>query len=233
MAKRGKRYRGIVEKTKGAEPLSPQRAAAALKETANAKFDETVDVAVRLGVDAKKGEQMVRGTVALPHGSGKNVRVAVFARGERASEAEQAGADIVGAEDLVQRIDGGWKDFDVLVATRDMMPIVGRLGKKLGPRMPNPKSGTVAEDVAKVVRDLKGGRVEFRMDKAGIIHVPIGKASFPADHLAENLSAFLAALARARPPSAKGQFVKKISLSATMGPSVPVDPALALESTER
>jgi len=233
MAKHGKRYRSAVEKIKLSESLSPQQAAAALKETASAKFDETIDAAVRLGVDAKKGEQMVRGIVALPHGSGKKVRVAVFARGERASDAEQAGADVVGAEDLVQRIDQGWKEFDVLVATRDMMPIVGRLGKKLGPRMPNPKSGTVAEDVAKVVRDLKGGRIEFRMDKAGIVHAPIGKASFPAEHLAENLSAFIAAVSRARPPSAKGQFIKRISISATMGPSIAVDPGLALESAER
>jgi large subunit ribosomal protein L1 len=233
MAKHGKRYRSAVEKIKLSESLSPHQAAAALKETASAKFDETIDAAVRLGVDAKKGEQMVRGTVALPHGSGKKVRVAVFARGERASDAEQAGADVVGAEDLVQRIDQGWKEFDVLVATRDMMPIVGRLGKKLGPRMPNPKSGTVAEDVAKVVRDLKGGRIEFRMDKAGIVHAPIGKASFPAEHLAENLSAFIGAVSRARPSSAKGQFIKRISISATMGPSIAVDPGLALESAER
>jgi len=233
MAKRGKRYRATLEHVKSRDPLAPQDAVAALKATATAKFDETIDIAARLGVDSKKGEQMVRGTVVLPHGSGKQVRVAVFARGERAAEAEQAGADVVGAEDLVQRIDQGWKDFDILVATRDMMPIVGRLGKKLGPRMPNPKSGTVSEDVAKVVRDLKGGRIEFRMDKAGVVHAPLGKASFPAEHLLENLTAFVSALSRARPPSVKGQFIKKLSVSAAMGPSVQVDPALATEAAER
>jgi len=232
MAKAGKRYREALGKVNRSEALPPQDALKMVKEAAAAKFDETVDIAIRLGVDAKKGEQMVRGTVILPHGTGKSPRVAVFARGERAAEAEQAGADVVGAEDLVKRIDEGWREFDILVATRDMMPTVGRLGKKLGPRMPSPKAGTVTEEIGKTVRELKGGKVEFRMDKAGIVHQAIGKVSYPVEHLTENFSVLVAAVSKARPPAAKGQFVKKISLSSTMGPSVTVDLAIASQAEE-
>jgi len=232
MAKVGKRYRASAEGIDKDKPLEPQVALALAKEKANAKFNETVEVAVCLGVDASKGEQMVRGTVSLPHGSGKTPRVVVFARGEQAQQAEQAGADLVGAEDLVAKIDGGWKDFDILVASREMMRIVGRLGKKLGPRMPNPKSGTVSDEMAKTVTELKKGRVEFRMDKGAVVHVPIGKASYSVEQLNENLATFMAALLKARPASAKGQFLRKITLSTTMGPGIPVDPTLAREMGE-
>jgi large subunit ribosomal protein L1 len=204
----------------------PAREALALvKQLANAKFPETVEVAIRLGVDAKKGEQMVRGTLALPHGTGKTTRVAAIAAGENAAAARDAGADEVGAEDLIQRIDQGWREFDVLIATRDMMRLLGPLGKKLGPRMPNPKAGTLTDDIGRTVRELKGGRVEFRMDKAGIIHMPVGKASFEVAQLEENLAALIAAVSRAKPSGSKGQFLRKITLSSTMGPGILVDPS--------
>ena len=227
MGKHGKRYESAVATIERDGPASPEQALRRVKEMASAKFDETVDLAIRLGVDAKSGEQMVRGTVNLPHGSGKSPRVVAFARGEAATAAEQAGADIVGGEELVAKIEGGWKDFDVVVAARDMMRIVGRLGKRLGPRMPNPKAGTVGEDLGKIVRDLKGGRVQFRMDRAGNVHSPIGTASFSLDQLNENFGTLLLAVMRARPASAKGQFVRKITVSSTMGPSVDIDPAQA------
>jgi len=227
MGKHGKRYEAAVATLERAELASPEEALRRVKEMASAKFDETVDVAIRLGVDTKSGEQMVRGTLNLPHGSGKSPRVIAFARGEAAAAAEQAGADVVGAEELVAKIEGGWKDFDILVAARDMMRVVGRLGKRLGPRMPNPKAGTVGDDLGKIVRDLKGGRVQFRMDRAGNVHVPIGKASFSAEQLAENFSALLLAVVRARPSSAKGQYLRRVSVSSTMGPPVHVDPVQA------
>jgi len=227
MGKHGKRYEAAVATLERAELASPEEALRRVKEMASAKFDETVDVAIHLGVDTKSGEQMVRGTLNLPHGSGKSPRVVAFAKGEAAAAAEQAGADVVGGEELVAKIEGGWKDFDILVAARDMMRLVGRLGKRLGPRMPNPKAGTVGDDLGKIVRDLKGGRVQFRMDRAGNVHVPIGKASFSAEQLAENFSALLLAVVRARPSSAKGQYLRRVSVSSTMGPPVHVDPVQA------
>jgi len=227
MGKHGKRYQTAVATLERQELASPREALQRVKETASAKFDETVDVAIRLGVDAKSGEQMVRGIVTLPHGSGKSPRVVAFARGEAAQAAEEAGADLVGAEDLVAKIEGGWKDFDVLVAARDMMRVVGRLGKRLGPRMPNPKAGTVGEDLGRIVRDLKGGRVQFRMDRGANLQVPMGKVSYTVEQLEENFGTFILAVLRARPASAKGQFIRRIAISSTMGPSILVDPTQA------
>jgi large subunit ribosomal protein L1 len=227
MGKHGKRYQTAVATLERQELASPREALQQVKETASAKFDETVDVAIRLGVDAKSGEQMVRGTVTLPHGSGKSPRVVAFARGEAAQAAEEAGADLVGAEDLVAKIEGGWKDFDVLVAARDMMRVVGRLGKRLGPRMPNPKAGTVGEDLGRIVRDLKGGRVQFRMDRGANLQVPMGKVSYTVEQLEENFGTLVLAVLRARPASAKGQYIRRIAVSSTMGPSVLVDPTQA------
>ena len=225
MAKRGKRYRAALQAIERGRLYPAAQAMELIKQTASAKFDETVEVAVRLGVDARHGDQMVRGTVTLPHGTGKPPRVAAIAQGEKAQEAEAAGADAVGGEDLVAKIDEGWREFDILVATRDVMRMVGRLGKKLGPRMPSAKSGTVSDEIGKTVRDLKGGKVEFRIDKAGIIHLPIGRGSFSAEQLAENLTALVGALIKARPASAKGQYLRRIAVSSAMGPSVFVDPA--------
>jgi large subunit ribosomal protein L1 len=195
------------------------------KRVAHAKFDETVELAVRLGVNPKHADQMVRGAVLLPHGTGKSVRVIVFAKGEKEREAREAGADIVGAEDLVEKIQGGWLEFDTAVATPDLMGQVGRLGKVLGPRglMPNPKVGTVTFDVARAIREVKAGKVEFRVDKAGNVHVPVGKRSFQAGHLAENASAIIEALVKAKPAAAKGQYLRSITVSTTMGPGVHVD----------
>jgi large subunit ribosomal protein L1 len=199
----------------------------AVKDSANAKFNETVEVAIRLGIDPRQGDQMVRGSLVLPHGTGKSPRVAVFARGENATAAEAAGADVVGAEDLVQKIDEGWKEFDVLVATRDMMGLVGRLGGKLGPRMPNPKAGTVTDNVEQTVRDLKGGKAAYRVDKAANIHVPIGKVSYSVEQLQENFLALLLVLIRAKPASSKGHYLRKITVTSTMGPSFKIDTSLA------
>jgi large subunit ribosomal protein L1 len=198
-----------------------------VKERANAKFDETVGIAMNLGVDPKHADQMVRGVVNLPHGTGRVLRVAVFARAAKADEAKAAGADIVGAEDLVAAIQGGTIAFDRCVATPDMMPLVGRLGKILGPRglMPNPKVGTVTMDVAGAVKASKGGAVEFRAEKAGIVHGSVGKASFAPDKLAENITAFVDAVAKAKPQAAKGTYIQRVALSSTMGPGVKVDPA--------
>jgi large subunit ribosomal protein L1 len=198
-----------------------------VKERANAKFDETVEIAMNLGVDPKHADQMVRGVVNLPHGTGRVLRVAVFARAAKADEAKAAGADIVGAEDLVAAIQGGTIAFDRCVATPDMMPLVGRLGKILGPRglMPNPKVGTVTMDVAGAVKASKGGAVEFRAEKAGIVHGSVGKASFAPDKLAENITAFVDAVAKAKPQAAKGTYIQRVALSSTMGPGVKVDPA--------
>ncbi|HET7099518.1 MAG TPA: 50S ribosomal protein L1 [Terriglobia bacterium] len=196
-----------------------------IKKAAFAKFDETVEVAMSLGVDPKHADQMVRGTVVLPHGLGKATRVVVIASGEKVREAREAGADEVGAEDMVQKIQGGWMEFDAVVATPDMMKSVGRLGKILGPRglMPNPKTGTVTLDVAKAVTELKAGKVEFRVDKTGIIHCAVGKVSFDPEKLADNAKALIASVVRAKPASAKGRYVKNIVISSTMGPGVPVD----------
>jgi large subunit ribosomal protein L1 len=203
-----------------------------IKARANAKFDETVEVAMNLGVDPKYPDQQVRGVVSLPNGTGRSARVAVFARGAKAEEAKAAGADIVGAEDLFETINGGKIDFDRLIATPDLMAVVGRLGKVLGPRglMPNPKVGTVTMDVTKAVKDAKGGAVEFRVEKAGIIHAGVGKASFTEEQIRQNVKAFVDAVAKAKPSGAKGTFVKKVAISTTMGPGVRIDPANALAS---
>jgi len=229
MAKSGKRYEAAAAAVRqagaGNGALSLADAIALAKANAKAKFDETLDLAVRLGVDPKHADQMVRGTVVLPHGTGKSVRVLVFAKGEKEKEARDAGADHVGAEDLVERIQGGWLEFDRAIATPDVMGLVGRLGKVLGPRglMPNPKTGTVTFEVGKAVREFKGGKIEFRVEKAGIIHVPFGKASFPAERLQENAMAVLEALVRAKPSAAKGRYLKGVSVSSTMGPGIAVD----------
>jgi large subunit ribosomal protein L1 len=227
MATHGKRYDQALKKVTITEAVAPGAAFEAVKNTATAKFNETVEVAIRLGVDPRQSDQMVRGSVVLPHGTGKSPKIAAFARGENAEAAQAAGADVVGAEDLVAQIDGGWKDFDILVATRDMMGIVGRLGRKLGPRMPNPKAGTVTDNIAQTVKDLKGGKAAFRVDKAANIHVPIGKVSYSVEQLEENLNTLIAALMRAKPASSKGHYLKKISVSSTMGPSFKIDPAAA------
>ncbi len=196
-----------------------------VKERATAKFDETVEIAINLGVDPRHADQMVRGVVKLPHGTGRSLRVAVFARGSKADEALEAGADVVGAEDLAERVQKGEIDFDRCIATPDTMPIVGRLGKILGPRglMPNPKLGTVTQDVAQAVADAKGGSIEFRVEKAGIIHSGVGKASFSEEQLVDNLRAFVGAITRAKPSGAKGTYLKRVALSSTMGPGVKID----------
>jgi large subunit ribosomal protein L1 len=222
MAHEGKRVRAAREGVDRLKLYSLDEALELVKGRATAKFDETIEVAMNLGVDPRHADQMVRGVCQLPNGSGRQVRVAVFARGAKADEALAAGADIVGAEDLVERVQGGTIDFDRCIATPDLMPLVGRLGKVLGPRglMPNPKVGTVSMDVAGAVKAAKGGAVEFRVEKAGIVHGGVGTASFPADKLAENIRAFADAVVRAKPTGAKGTYVQRIALSSTMGPGV-------------
>ena len=229
MAKVAKRVRAAREAVAGKENLSIEEAVSLIKSLSGAKFDETVEIAMNLGVDPRHADQMVRGVVGLPNGTGKTVRVAVFARGPKAEEAQAAGADIVGAEDLMETIQGGTIEFDRCIATPDMMPIVGRLGKILGPRnlMPNPKVGTVTMDVAQAVKDAKGGQVQFKAEKAGVIHAGVGKVSFDVDKLAENIRAFVSAVAAAKPAGAKGTYMKKIAISSTMGPGVTVDVAQA------
>ena len=233
MAKIGKRIRAAREAFAGKEDLSVEEAVALVKANATAKFDETIEIAVNLGVDPRHADQMVRGKVSLPAGTGKEVRVAVFARGEKADEAKAAGADIVGAEDLMETIQSGKIDFDRCIATPDMMPIVGRLGKILGPRnlMPNPKVGTVTPDVKGAVEAAKGGEVQFKVEKAGVVHAGIGKASFDADKLAVNVRAFVDAVAKAKPSGAKGTYMKKVALSSTMGPGVSVDVSSAMSAS--
>ncbi len=225
--KRSKAYRAAAENIDEAQLYTPEQAVALVKEGAHAKFDETVEVSMRLGVDPRKADQMVRGTVNLPHGTGKTARVLVFATGDRAAAAEAAGADEVGADELVEKVSGGYLDFDAVVATPDMMGKVGRLGRVLGPRglMPNPKTGTVTMDVAKAVTDIKGGKIEFRVDRHSNLHLIIGKASFTAADLADNYFTALEEILRHRPSATKGRYVKKITLSSTMGPGVQVDPA--------
>ena len=224
MAKLGKRTRAAREAFEGKADLSVEEAIELVKANATAKFDETVEIAMQLGVDPRHADQMVRGVVGLPNGTGKTVRVAVFARGPKADEATAAGADIVGAEDLMETIQGGKIEFDRCIATPDMMPIVGRLGKVLGPRnlMPNPKVGTVTMDVAQAVKDAKGGQVQFKVEKAGVVHAGVGKVSFDAAKLTENIRAFVDAVAKAKPAGAKGTYMKKIAISSTMGPGVTV-----------
>ena len=232
MGKIGKRAREARKAVEGRENVSVEEAVALVKANAKAKFDETVEVAMNLGVDPRHADQMVRGKVTLPNGTGRTVRVAVFARGPKADEAREAGADIVGAEDLMETVQGGTIEFDRCIATPDMMPIVGRLGKVLGPRnlMPNPKVGTVTMDVAQAVSDAKGGEVQFRAEKKGVVHAGIGKASFDEAALAQNLRAFVDAVAKAKPSGAKGSYMRKVSLTSTMGPSVTVDVASATAS---
>lgn len=226
MAKPGKRYEGAAEAVKQAGTCDLVKAIEVVKSNARAKFDETVEMAVRLGVDPKHADQMVRGTVVLPHGTGKSVRVLVFTKGEKEREARDAGADHVGCEELIEKIQQGWLDFDRAIATPDVMGQVGRLGKVLGPRglMPNPKTGTVTFDVGRAVREFKGGKIEYRVEKAGIIHAPFGKASFTHNQLYDNAMALLDALVRAKPASSKGRYLKGIAVSSTMGPGVKVDP---------
>jgi large subunit ribosomal protein L1 len=230
MAHQGKRIRNAREGIDRTRLYPLAEAIALLKGRANAKFDETVEVAMNLGVDPRHADQMVRGVCNLPNGSGRTVRVAVFARGAKADEARAAGADVVGAEDLVERVQGGAIDFDRCIATPDMMPLVGRLGKVLGPRglMPNPKVGTVTMDVRGAVDAAKGGAVEFRVEKAGIVHAGIGKASFDEQKLVENIRAFADAVAKAKPTGAKGTYIQRIAITSTMGPGVKVDPATVL-----
>ncbi|MFN3642003.1 MAG: 50S ribosomal protein L1 [Gemmobacter sp.] len=225
MAKLSKRAKAAEALFEGKANLTVEDAVALIKKAASAKFDETVEVAMNLGVDPRHADQMVRGVVTLPNGTGKTVRVAVFARGAKADEARAAGADIVGAEDLMETIQSGKIEFDRCIATPDMMPLVGRLGKILGPRnlMPNPKVGTVTMDVATAVRNAKGGEVQFKVEKAGVIHAGVGKVSFEPEKLAENVRAFVDAVTRAKPPGAKGAYLRKVSLSSTMGPGVSVD----------
>ena len=226
MSKNSKAFRAAAEKIDADSLYAPLQATALAKESGSTKYDSTVDVSMRLGVDPRKADQMVRGTVNLPHGTGKTARVLVFATGANADAAREAGADFVGADELVDKVNEGWLDFDAVVATPDMMGKVGRLGRVLGPRnlMPNPKTGTVTPDVAKAVGDIKGGKIEFRVDRHANLHFVIGKASFSAEQLADNYGAALDEILRIKPASSKGRYVKKITVSTTNGPGVPVDP---------
>lgn len=228
MKRRSRAYRGKAEKIKTGKLYTPQEAVSLVKGLSNASFDETFEVAIRLGVDPRRADQMVRGTIMLPKGTGKEVKVAVFAQGEKAAEAEKAGADFVGGEDLVEKVQGGWTEFDTAIATPDMMSMVGRLGKILGPRglMPNPKSGTVTFDIQKAVRDSKGGRLEYRIDKQANVHLLLGKTSFSEEDILENYQAVLEEIIRVRPAAAKGRYLKSITFSSTMGPGVTVDPSV-------
>lgn len=223
----GKKMKAAMEKVEAGKEYSLEEAVGLVKKMSYAKFDETVDLAFNLGVDPRKSDQMVRGTVVLPHGSGKSVRVLVFAKGEKEKEARDAGADFVGAEDLVEKINKGWLDFDKVVATPDIMGVVGKLGKVLGPRglMPNPKLGTVTFDVGKAVREIKAGKVEYKAEKAGVVHVPIGKVSFEEQKLIDNARAIIDSVNKAKPSTSKGKYVKKLSISSTMGPGLKIDPS--------
>lgn len=225
MGRAGKRYEAAAEAAKQVGSCDLARAIGVVKSNARGKFDETVELAVRLGVDPKHADQMVRGTVVLPHGTGKGVRVLVFAKGEKEKEAREAGADHIGCEDLIEKIQQGWLEFDRAIATPDVMGLVGRLGKILGPRglMPNPKTGTVTFDVGRAVREFKGGKIEYRVEKAGIVHAPFGKASFTENQLLDNAVALLEALVRAKPASSKGRYLRGVAISSTMGPGVKVD----------
>src|SRR5438128_1615037 len=232
MSKHGKRYREIRDKVDSTRLYDPIEALLLIKEVSTTKFDETIECHVRTGVDPRHADQMVRGSIVLPEGTGKQLRVLAFAQGEKAREAEEAGADYVGADDLIQRIQGGWLEFDVAVATPDVMGAVGRLGRILGPRglLPNPRTGTVSMDIGRLIREVRAGRVEFRVDRTAVIHVPIGKASFTEDRLRTNLSALVDAVVRAKPQAARGQYIRSVTLAPTMGPGVKLDiaPTLAL-----
>ncbi len=224
----GKKFKAAAALVDPNKRYGLEEAIALVKKTAHAKFDETVDLAVNLGVDPKQADQMVRGTVVLPHGTGKQVKVLVFAKGEKEKEARDAGADFVGAEDLAEKIQKeGWTGFDTVVATPDIMGLVGRLGKVLGPRglMPNPKTGTVTFDVAKAIKEIRAGKVEYRVEKAGIVHVPVGKASFDENKLLDNARTVLESILKAKPSSSKGKYLKTVAVSTTMGPGIKMDPA--------
>src|SRR4249920_829901 len=225
MSGNGKSYRAALAKLDRSQRYLLEDGLRLVKETARAKFDETVEMAVRLGVDPRQADQNVRGTVSLPHGMGKTVRVLAFAKGEKEKEAQEAGADFVGSEDLIKKISEGWFDFDKTVATPDMMAAVGRIGKVLGPRglMPNPKTGTVTADIGKAVKEIKAGKVEFRVDKTGIIHAPVGKMSFKSDSLVANAHALVDSIVKAKPAAAKGKYLKSVTVSSTMGPGVRID----------
>lgn len=227
MARRGKGYTDAAATIDRATPLTPTEALEVVRERAYAKFDETVEVAIRLGVDPRHADQIVRGTVVLPEGTGRTMRILVLAEGDKAREAEEAGADFVGTE-YVEKVEGGWLDFDVAIATPDLMRDVGKLGRILGPRglMPTPKAGTVTTDVGRAVSEAKAGRIEFRVDKFGNVHAPIGKVSFERSQLESNLEALMDAVKRARPSAAKGAYIKRVTVSSTMGPGVPIDPSL-------
>lgn len=232
--KRGKAYQEASKKIERNKLYDPEEALNLVKEMASAKFDETVEAHVKLGVDPRHADQQVRGTVSLPHGTGKTLKVLVFAKGEKVKEAELAGADHVGAEDLAEKIQGGWFDFDVAVATPDMMAVVGKLGKILGPRglMPNPKAGTVTFDVERTIKELKAGRIEYRVDKTSIVHVPIGRVSFEVEKLQDNLNAFAEALIKAKPAAAKGQYMRSVNICSTMGPSVKINPMILIAANK-
>ena len=225
MSEKGKNYRAALNKVDRNQRYLLEDSLRLAKETARAKFDETVEMAIRLGVDPRQADQNIRGTVTLPHGMGKSVRVLAFAKGDKEKEAQDAGADFVGSDELIKKISEGWLDFDKAVATPDMMGAVGRIGKILGPRglMPNPKTGTVAMDIGKAVKEIKAGKLEFRVDKAGIIHVPVGKASFGPEQLIDNAKAVLGSIIRAKPASAKGNYIRGVTVATTMGPGIKID----------
>ncbi|MFP4662108.1 MAG: 50S ribosomal protein L1 [Halanaerobiales bacterium] len=227
MAKHSKRYKETIEKVDREKLYDSKSAFGLVKETSTAKFDETVELHAKLGVNPKHADQNIRGTVVLPNGTGREVTVAVFAKGEKVKEAEDAGADFVGSDELAEKIEGGWLDFDVAVATPDMMSVVGKLGRVLGPQglMPNPKAGTVTFDIGKAVKEIKAGKIEYRVDKAGIVHLPIGKVSFSEEELLENFKVIMDTLVKERPAAAKGKYLRSLSVSSTMGPGVKVDTA--------
>lgn len=230
MPKKGKKYLNALEKIDRNHLYEPDEALNLVKEIAPANFDETVEVSVRLGIDPRHADQQVRGAVVLPHGTGKTRKVLVFAKGDKATEAADAGADYVGAEEMVKKVQEGWLDFEVAVATPDMMSMVGRLGKILGPRgmMPNPKTGTVTFDIERAVKEIKAGKIEFRADKTGIVHAPIGKVSFPVEKLKENYTTLIETLIKARPAAAKGQYIRSVTVSSSMGPGVKINPVKPL-----
>jgi large subunit ribosomal protein L1 len=236
MPKRGKKYRAAAEKVDPLKQYEPAEAVKLVKDTAYARFDESVELHIRTGLDPRHADQLVRGSAVLPAGTGRTQRVVAFAEGDKAREAEAAGADVVGSDDLIARVQGGWLEFDVAVATPDLMGKVGRVARILGPRglMPNPRSGTVTPDIGRAIREVKGGRVEFRLDKTGVIHVPIGKVSFDDDKIMQNLGALVDAVVRAKPSGAKGQYIRTLNIASTMGPGVSLDltPTLALASSE-
>jgi ribosomal protein L1 len=232
MAKLGKKYKAAIEKYDRSNLYNASEALKIVTDVASAKFDETVEAHIRLGVDSRHADQQVRGAVVLPHGTGKTKRVLVFAKGDKATEAQQAGADFVGAEDMAEKIQKeNWFDFDVIVATPDMMGVIGRLGRVLGPKglMPNPKSGTVTQDVTKAIEEIKAGKVEYRLDKTNIVHVPVGKVSFGAEKLSENFFALIDAIIKAKPAAAKGQYLKSVTVTSTMGPGVKINPVRVTE----